>query len=256
MEAVEVEEPMVGAAPERLRLAVSDAALDVPGLPDVQAQAEAMIDRHGFLGVQRWNFAAGGRERFGLLREAGLRRDSKFLDIGCGCLRVAAWVVRFLDRGNYCGIEPARERVAYGREFLFDAATLSDRAPRFDHNAAFDTSVFGERFDYFFACSIWTHASKAQIETMLDGFRRDTVPSAAFLVSYFPAATEEDDYQGTSWVGTSHESTTPGVVRHRLDWIRAACARRGLALIERPGIDVDDQRWLVIRHAAADEVQA
>ena len=255
MSAVAVEEPVV-AAPERLRMALSDAALDVPGLPDVQAQAEAMIDRHGFLGVQRWNFAAGGRERFGLLREAGLRPDSKLLDIGCGCLRVAAWVVLFLDPGHYCGIEPARERVAYGREFLFDAATWQHRAPRFDHNAVFDTDVFGERFDFFFACSIWTHASKPQIATMLDGFLRNTVPSAKFLVSYFPAATADDDYQGTTWVGTSHESTKPGIVRHRLDWIRAECARRGLAVGELPGVDVDDQLWLVIRHAAADEVQA
>ena len=226
-------------------------ALEVAGLPDVQAQAEAMIERYGFLGVQRWNFAEGGRQRFAILVDAGLRPESKLLDIGCGCLRVAAWVMRYLAPGGYCGIEPARERVAHGREYLFDDATWERQRPRFDHNAGFDTGVFGERFDYFFACSIWTHASKPQIEIMLDGFLRHTNPGAVFLASYLPAESPADDYQGTTWVGTSHESSTPGVIRHSLDWIRGQCARRELALDELPGRDTDDQLWLKVTRAGS-----
>ncbi len=216
---------------------------------DVQTRGEAMIDRHGFLGVPRETFGRGARQHYERLLAQGLRPQHRLLDIGCGCLRVGSALVRYLDADRYCGIEPSRERVAFGREYLFDEATWESRRPRIDHNAVFDTGVFGERFDVFFACSIWTHASKSQIETMLDGFLRDTVPSAKFLVSYLPAATVEDDYQGSTWVGTSHESTTPGVIRHRLDWIRAECALRGLAFTELPGLDVDDQLWLSIRRA-------
>ena len=100
------------------------------------------------------------------------------------------------------------------------------------------------RFDYFIARSIWTHSSKAQIETTLDGFVRDTGDNGVFLASYLPAQTAEEDYQGTSWVGTSHESDVPGVVRHSLAWLTSQCERRGLRIEQLDGVDCDSQYWL------------
>ncbi|PYP82285.1 MAG: hypothetical protein DMF61_26785, partial [Blastocatellia bacterium AA13] len=54
----------------------------------------------------------------------------------------------------------------------------------------------------------------------------------------------EEDYAGESWVGTSHESNTPGVIRHSLAWITSVCSRRGLKGVELPGLDSDSQYWL------------
>ena len=50
----------------------------------------------------------------------------------------------------------------------------NEKRTRFDGNSKFDTSVFSEKFDFFLAYSIWTHASKPQIQTMLEGFLRDS----------------------------------------------------------------------------------
>lgn len=202
------------------------------------------MDAHGFLGVPRHSFEAGGRAQLVRLLQHGLLPESKLLDIGCGCLRVAYWLIRFLDADGYCGIEPARRRVELGREYLFEPGELESKRPRFDTNAELDTSVFGERFDYFLAGSIWTHCSKRQLETTLDGFLANTAPNGVFLASYLPAAGPDDDYLGEGWVGTSHESTTPGVIHHDLDWIEAACRRRGLRPTRLPGLDCDSQLWL------------
>lgn len=212
----------------------------------VQTRAEEMIDRHGFLGVPRHSFEAGGRAQLVRLLQHGLLPESKVLEIGCGCLRVAYWLVRFLDPDGYCGIEPAKQRVEYGRRYLFADEELERKRPRFDHNAEFDTSVFVTEFDYFLAGSIWTHCSKGHIETTLDGFARDTGPSGVFLTSYLPATDREEDYMGTTWVGTSHESDTPGVIRHSLQWIQQACERRNLEATALPGLDCDSQYWLRI----------
>lgn len=212
----------------------------------VQAQAEAMIDRHGFLGVPRETFEVGGRAQLVRLLEHGLTSESKVLDIGCGCLRVAYWLVRFLDPDGYCGIEPARNRVELGQRYLFSGDELAHKRPRFDFNANFDSSVFSTPFDYFLAGSIWTHCSKRHLETTLDGFQRDTRPTGVFLASYLPATGPEDDYMGDSWVGTSHESDTPGVIRHSLEWITDQCQRRRLRWTELPGLDCDSQYWLRI----------
>jgi hypothetical protein len=215
----------------------------------VQAQAEEMMARQGFLGVPVGTFEQAGREQLIALLQEGLNPESKVLEIGCGCLRIAYWLVRFLDGGCYHGIEPARQRVEYGLQYLFTSEEARQKQPRFDFNPNFDSSVFDAQFDFFLARSIWTHACKRQIEATLDSFIRDSTPSGIFLTSYLPAQSTEDDYQGDHWVGTSHESDTPGVIRHSLAWIVQQCEKRGLQLDELPGIDCDSQYWLRIRSA-------
>ncbi len=146
----------------------------------VQARAEEMIFRHGFLGVPVETFDQGGRRQLIALLNEGLNPESKVLEIGCGCLRVAYWLIRFLDPGSYYGIEPARQRVEYGLRRLFTPEEVKLKQPQFDYNAHFDSSSFNIRFDFFLAGSIWTHASKRQIQATLDCFIRDSTRRAFF----------------------------------------------------------------------------
>ncbi len=206
-----------------------------------------MIAGHGFQGVPQETFEQAGRQQFVDLLEAGLLPESKVLEFGCGCLRIAYWLVRFLDANCYYGIEPAWGRVERGRQYLFTPELLADKRPQFDRNTVFDSSVFNQKFDFFLARSIWTHASKPQIERTLDSFVRDASDQAVFLVSYLPAETPEDDYAGDTWVGTSHESDVPGIVRHSLQWIESQCTARNLLIEYREGRDCDSQYWMHIR---------
>jgi hypothetical protein len=221
--------------------------------PGPQARAEEMISRHGFLGVPAETFEQAGRNQLNALLAAGLSPESKVVELGCGCLRAAYWLIHFLDPGCYHGIEPARRRVEIGLRHLFSADEVARKRPRFDFNPDFDASVFGSRFGFFLAGSIWTHASKRQIETMLDAFLRDSLPAGVFLSSYLPAGSPRDDYLGDRWVGTSHESDLPGVIRHSLAWIAEQCRRRALQVQELPEPAFDDQSWLRIRRRAPDD---
>src|SRR5882757_763687 len=171
----------------------------------LQQKFEA-VARNRFFGVPLENFEFAGREQFTYLLQAGLNPDSKVLDIGCGVLRAGYWLIHFLDPGCYCGIEPHKGRLETGTHSIVEPEVMQCKAPRFDTNPNFDTSVFGEKIDFFLAYSIWTHAAKPQIQTMLDGFIRDSNDSAAFLVSYLPSGWRHADYTGDQWFGTSHES--------------------------------------------------
>ncbi len=213
-----------------------------------QARAEEMISCHGFLGVPVETFAEAGRRQLDALLEEGLRPESRVLDIGCGCLRAAYWLIHYLDPGCYHGIEPARRRVEHGLRYLFTPEEVRRKQPRFDDNPHFDPSVFGAPFEFFLAGSIWTHASKRQIAAMLDSFLRGSTSAAVFLTSYLAAVSAEDDYQGDAWVGTSHESDTPGVIRHSLAWIAEQCRRRALRVEELPAPAFDGQSWLRMTH--------
>lgn len=210
----------------------------------VQERAER-LDRSKFFGVPIAGFENAGRQQFVLLMMAGLEPHSKVLDLGCGVLRAGYWLIHFLDPHGYYGIEPHRERLETGRTLILEPETERVKQPRFDTNPDFDSSVFGVHFDFFIAYSIWTHASKPQIETMLDNFLRDAKPGAVFLTSILPAVWPKRDYRGKEWFGTSHESDQPGCIRHSLTWIVRECRRRGLH-VRRLGRERDGQTWLQI----------
>jgi hypothetical protein len=211
----------------------------------LQEQFEA-VARHGFTGVPIENFAECGRLQLDALVQSGLEPGSRLLDVGCGVLRGGYWSIQFLDADRYCGIEPHAGRLAVGKSLL-PAGLLAAKRPRFDGNPDFDLTVFGETFDVVMADSIWTHAAKSQIETMLDSLRRVSHEETVLLASYLPAGSGlGPDYLGSTWVGTSHASNVVGVVRHDRDWIFDQCHRRGLSVQERPELTLDHQSWLKI----------
>jgi SAM-dependent methyltransferase len=201
-----------------------------------------------FLGGPPELFDPAGREQLIVLLEHGLQYTSKVLDIGCGCLRGGRWIIPILEPGHYFGIEPQFHMVAKGLERFVDPKIVEIKTPRFDYNDRFDFSVFGETFTHFMARSIWTHASKHHIETMLDGVARWGEPGAIMLTSFLPVKFfgRQRDYEGNDWVGRSHASDVSGMVAHSYGWIRRACSARGLRshLLRRP--PVGNQVWIVI----------
>ncbi len=214
----------------------------------IQVRAEA-LDRSKFFGVPITGFENAGRRQFILLLMAGLEPQSKVLDLGCGVLRAGYWLIHFLDAHCYYGIEPHRERLDVGETVILEPDTERAKHPHFDTNAEFDSGVFGVKFDFVLAYSIWTHASKPQIEVMLDTFLKNSNPGAIFLTSILPAGWRRRDYRGNAWVGTSHESDVAGCIRHRLKWVKGECRRRGLRMLKL-GRERDGQTWLQISRDA------
>jgi hypothetical protein len=144
-------------------------------------------------------------------------------------LRGGYWVIHFLDPGCCFGIEPAAAMLQQGIDHVMEPEVLKERQPRFDTTDRFDLSVFGVKFDIVLARSIWSHASKGQIVTMLDGFLANSSPDAFFLTSYYPAGFwKHRDYKGDGWKGRSHQSDTPGEVHHSFRWVKKQVEARAL----------------------------
>jgi SAM-dependent methyltransferase len=194
-------------------------------------------------------FEEGGRRQLAILLAHGLCPDSKVLDIGCGSLRAGYWLIHFLDRGCYFGIEPDQAMLNGGLEHVLEPGLAAEKSPRFDGNADFEFGLFGTRFDFFLARSVWTHAPKAAIERMLDGFAAHSAPGASLFASYLPASRwKRDDYRGEEWRFVKSSPAGEGLVRHSLAWIRGACGKRGLRAreVRGPAFDFGGQTWLGI----------
>jgi hypothetical protein len=189
--------------------------------------------------------------------------------------------MRFLDRGCYFGIEPNEQMLQVGLEQIVEPDVVARAQAHFAANDDFDLSVFGERFDFVVARSIWTHASQAQIAAMLASFARSATPGAVLLSSYhpsspvaalgrrwpgaerliselapmgalspalarLPALGAARAYRGQGWVGRSHRSDQPGVVQHSLRWIAAEASRYGLQTQLTNHALINRQHWLKI----------
>lgn len=253
----------------------------------LQARSER-IAKDVFLGGPPRDFERVGRVCLDVLLREGLAPTSRVLDVGCGALRVGYWLMRFLDSGRYYGIEPNGEMLKVGLEQIVEPEVLARAKPRFDENDRFDFTVFGERFDFVLARSIWTHASKAQIDAMLAAFAATAAVNGVMLATYHPASTlfshrprsrvlralwsgaatalplaalspllaklpavgSSREYEGEEWVGLSHESGDPGVVQHSLRSIALKARAHQLEVQLMPYPIINDQYWLRVRRAA------
>ena len=198
-------------------------------------------------------FEIAGQKLLMTLLSEGLKPSSKVLDIGCGCLRGGYWLIHFLDKGCYFGIEPNVKMLEAGTRIILEPELAEIKMPQFDHNEKFNFTVFREKFDFFIARSIWTHASKQQIQIMLDRFISNATSGGIFLTSYIRPSLFKKDYTGTGWVGKSHESNNPGIVRHSFGWIQTECTTRGLVAkeIKEKAYNFGGQTWISIKHKAS-----
>jgi hypothetical protein len=207
-----------------------------------------------FLGGRRKHFENAGRKLLMTLLNEGLLPGSQVLDIGCGCLRGGYWLIHFLDSGGYCGIEPNVQMLEAGRRIVLEPGLETAKQPSFDNNSVFDLGVFDRKFDFVVARSIWTHTSKVQIESMLDGFVETASEGATFIASFKSPSLFRRDYRGARWIGLSHDpESAEGAVRHSMYWVRKQCKKRALVatLIRDRTFNFGSQRWIRIRRRSS-----
>lgn len=134
--------------------------------------------------------------QFNLLTTLGLREHHRLLDIGCGSLRGGRLFIPYLLPGGYCGLEPEEWLVREGIEHEIGNDLLRIKQPVLKHHADFNLSVFGGKFDFILAQSIFSHASARQIIACLHQVRDALEPwgimAATFVVG-------DEDYTGEVW---------------------------------------------------------
>jgi SAM-dependent methyltransferase len=78
------------------------------GQPHRTLGVSAYSDSALLSGKGKWSredFSQRGLRKFSELHDWGLRRDERVIDYGCGSLRVGQHLIRYLDAGNYTGLD-------------------------------------------------------------------------------------------------------------------------------------------------------
>lgn len=127
-----------------------------------------------------------GRSQSEFMRRRGLRPEHKLVDVGCGALRGGLHFIRYLDAGNYFGIDLNESLIRAG-EHEVAAAGLADKRPNLLVNGEFDISRFGVRFDYAVAVSLFTHLYMNSIARCLVETGRGLKRGGSFYATFFEA---------------------------------------------------------------------
>jgi cyclopropane fatty-acyl-phospholipid synthase-like methyltransferase len=127
-----------------------------------------------------------GRLQFDFLVRQGLSPNQRLLDIGCGCLRGGLHFVRFLEAGNYFGLDMNYSLLEAGRMELA-AAGLECKNPTLLLDEKFDLSRLGERFPFVLAMSVFTHLFMNQIARCLVEVEKVLGPGGRFFATIFRA---------------------------------------------------------------------
>jgi SAM-dependent methyltransferase len=163
--------------------------------PEFQSLVCGPHDTHLFDEVSRWLVAA-------LNHEGMIEPGSDFLDVGCGCGRVARGLLSTSIR-SYTGfdrhpgmIDWCKENLADSR-FTFDFFDLKSVYTAWDnHQGATDAGEFAfpyapESFDGCLLASVFTHMHPREVRNYLGELARIMRPGGKVLLSIFFSASGE-----------------------------------------------------------------
>lgn len=176
--------------------------------------------------------------QFIALIKNGLREHHFVLDVGCGSLRVGRLLINYLLPERYFGIEPNKEviRAAIKKEIGLELEML--KAFAICHDADFNLNYYPVIYDYILAHSIFSHATKAQLEKCIAKAKKVLHPDGKFLATYI----EGPDNEAESW-------TYPAGVTFSYETINHICRINGMKCVKMKLKHPGNQTWIRIEHA-------
>jgi len=127
-----------------------------------------------------------GRLQFDFMIEAGLKPNHKLLDIGCGSLRGGLHYIRYLDRGNYFGLDINNSLIEAAKIELEEAG-LAEKCPNLIVDDKFSFEKFNSKFDFMIAVSVFTHLPMNIIVRCLTKARENIALNGLCYATYFEA---------------------------------------------------------------------
>lgn len=125
-----------------------------------------------------------GRLQFEFLVSCGLRPEHVLLDVACGSLRGGVHFIRYLEPGNYLGLDREPELIARGLEQELGARDRLEKRPELVVSSSFEFSRFSRRPDFALAQSLFTHLTEDDIRLCLENLRAFVQPGHVFFATF------------------------------------------------------------------------
>jgi hypothetical protein len=138
-----------------------------------------------FVGGNGRYWRAISKLQYKFLIGRGLRRSDVFVDVGCGCLRGGARLIRYLDSGHYLGIDKYIELIVYGVMNEVGHRRYRNKRPRFIISEHFEFEQFDIPPTFGIAQSLFTHLTPFDIVKCLTKLRLCVASNGCKLFATF-----------------------------------------------------------------------
>jgi len=125
-----------------------------------------------------------GQLQFDFMVGRGLRPEHVFLDIACGSLRGGVHFIRYLDRGNYLGLDKEKVLIQRGLSKELSSQLREEKCPEFVVSDAFEFDRFSKQADFSLAQSLFSHLSAADLERCVVNLRANVAPQHELYATF------------------------------------------------------------------------
>jgi SAM-dependent methyltransferase len=148
-----------------------------------------------------------GRLQFDFLVAEGLRPEDAFLDVGCGVLRGGLHFIRYLDAGNYYGIDSDPMMISGAKRELANAG-VDGRGVHLRVTDSFDVN-FDREFDVAIAQSVFTHLPLNAVYQGLAAVSGVLRPGGRFYATFFRSPAGPERFQKLTAVAQDGYASHP-----------------------------------------------
>jgi cyclopropane fatty-acyl-phospholipid synthase-like methyltransferase len=127
-----------------------------------------------------------GHLQLEFLIKAGLKPNHKLLDIGCGCLRGGVHYTKYLQEGNYYGLDINSSLIEAGK-IEIEKAGLVKKKPNLIVDDKFSFNKFEAKFDFMVSVSVFTHLPMNIIIRCLNKAKESLAPNGVYYSTFFQA---------------------------------------------------------------------
>lgn len=125
------------------------------------------------------------RLQYDLLIANGLLPHHVILDIACGSLRAGKEFIRYLNKGNYLGLDKEIDLIILGVACELGVEEFKNKRPKFVVSDKFDFSGFPVKPDFAIAQSLFTHLTLNDISLCLARLREFAGREVRLFATFF-----------------------------------------------------------------------
>jgi hypothetical protein len=152
-----------------------------------------------------FNYDINGGLQFQFMLDLGLREYHRFLEVGCGSLRLGRLLMMYLLPGRYYGVEPNEKILNEGLEHNLGSSQpeknpfIKLKQPKFSNNADFEFSFVEKKVDFVIAQSIVSHTGVSETDKLFFSVSKVINDTGIAMITYIRCADPEKNNTRDGW---------------------------------------------------------
>lgn len=196
------------------------------------------MNHRAYVGPEN-KFEEIGKHQFEVLKRQGLKKHHTVLDYGCGSLRAGQYIIPWLYKGRYTGVDVDRELVEAGVKAELNGNLK--KKPTLIVNEPDTYEIPEGPFDFILMHSILSHAPWRAVGTLLQGCS-EALKEGKVLFTFNPVNPTNPrlvkEYTGEDWV-------YPAGVAHDAEHLKSLLERLGFGYEFLSEQHPSGQQWVV-----------